>query len=428
MRRPRAILGTAIVGGGLGWLVLTAGALSAPVRTDRIDVALDGGEPDARGMLPSLSATGRFVAFSSSATNLVAGDTNGTNDDGLGGRDVFVRDRRRHTTTRVSVATGGAQGDHASDTPSISADGRYVAFFSEASNLVRRDTNDWPDVFVHDRQRHRTVVVSVSSAGAPANRGALPYPSISADGRFVVFVSMSSNLGAISKSRRARVFIHDLRTGRTVTVGRGSGGPGSAPSVSAHGRFVVFQRLQGARSRVLLWDRETKRTARVDVDSRGRAANGGSGVAQISADGRYIAFESEATNLVPGDDNGGQDVFVRDVRRRTTTRASIDVDGSPFAECPVEDLDGLRQQLPCAASPVVSASGRYLGFTSPTPQSETGASTDSGGVFVRDLRRGRTRRVSAGADDGDREPIAISGDGRFVAYAGTGLYVRGPMH
>ena len=128
---------------------------------------------------PAISADGRFVAFSSDATNLVPGDTNGT-------ADVFVRDRQTGTTRRVSVGSGGAQGNGLSVDPAISADGRFVAFASDATNLVPGDTNGADDVFVRDRQTGTTRRVSVGSGGAQGDRVSFD-PAISADGRFVAF-------------------------------------------------------------------------------------------------------------------------------------------------------------------------------------------------------------------------------------------------
>lgn len=143
---------------------------------------------------PSISADGRYVAYTSAATNLVAGDTNAT-------LDVFVRDRTANTTTRVSVASSGAQGNGPSEQPSISEDGRYVAFTSFADNLVTRDTNSTYDVFVHDRLRRTTVRVSVSSAETPGNDRSLR-PAVSADGRYVAFESRASNLAARDTNAR----------------------------------------------------------------------------------------------------------------------------------------------------------------------------------------------------------------------------------
>ena len=169
-------------------LILTpAGSVHAmPGNTTRVSVASDGTQSNNSSYNPSISANGRYVAFESEATNLVRGDTNNF-------RDIFVHDRQTGQTTRVSVASDGTQANGHSYDPSISADGRYVAFASLANNLVSGDTNDQQDIFVHDRQTGQTTRVSVASDGTQAS-GHSFNPSISADGRYVAFVSSASNL------------------------------------------------------------------------------------------------------------------------------------------------------------------------------------------------------------------------------------------
>src|SRR5207249_1268748 len=216
---------------------------------------------------PALSADGRFVAFGSDATNLVAGDTNGTTD-------VFVHDRQTGTTERVSVASGGGtQGNGKSGGffafPALSADGRFVAFQSDATNLVAGDTNGTTDVFVHDRQTATTERVSVNGFSAG--------PALSADGRFVAFHSTGSNLVAGDTNGATDVFVHDRQTGTT-------------------------ERVSGA--------------------SDGTQGNDASAGPALSADGRLVAFHSSATNLVAGDANRAYDVFVHDRAVSTTTTST----------------------------------------------------------------------------------------------------------
>ena len=206
---------------------------------------------------PSLSADGRYVAFRSNARNLVPGDTNST-------YDIFVYDQQTGETTRVSESSSGEQGALPSYGVSINADGRYVAFSSAADNLVSGDTNNATDVFVHDRQNRNTVRVSVSSGG---DEGSGTNPSISADGRFVMFESGATNLVPGDTNGSVDVFVHD--------------------------------RLSGA-------------TSRVSVASSGEEGDDRSEDAASSADGRYVVFDSDATNLVPGDTNGFDDVFVHE--------------------------------------------------------------------------------------------------------------------
>jgi Ca2+-binding RTX toxin-like protein len=209
-------------------------------QTERVSVASDGTQGNDGSWVTSISADGRFVAFSSMASNLVPGDTNGR-------EDVFVHDRQTGQTERVSVASNGTQGNRDSYAGSISADGRFVVFVSEAANLVQGDTNGTRDIFVHDRQTGRTERVSVASDGTEGNRGS-EAPSISADGRFVVFHSEASNLVPGDRNGCADIFVHDRQTGRTERVSMASDGTEGTnysydPSISADGRFVAFRSL-----------------------------------------------------------------------------------------------------------------------------------------------------------------------------------------
>src|SRR3990170_4042101 len=236
--------------------------------TTRVSVASDGSQGNSYSAAPSISADGRYVAFTSDASNLVSGDTNNfcygnfadvsTHDPPprtimtptppppgyTNCADVFVHDRQTGVTQRVSVASDGSQGNKGSGSPSISADGRYVAFASYASNLVSGDTNDWDDIFVHDRQTGSTQRVSVASDGSQGNRDSY-CSSISADGRYVAFDSYASNLVSGDTNSSWDIFVHDRQTGSTQRVSVASdssqGNDGSDwPSISADGRYVAF--------------------------------------------------------------------------------------------------------------------------------------------------------------------------------------------
>jgi len=285
--------------------------------TERVSVDSFGAEADASSDSAALSADGRFVAFSSPATNLVAGDTNGV-------ADLFVHDRQLGTTERVSVDSAGAQADSASYAPSISADGRFVAFWSDASNLVAGDTNAFFDIFVRDLQTGTTERVSVDSAGSEANSESAE-PSLSADGRFVAFVSDASNLVAGDTNLAIDIFVRDRLLGTTERVSVDSAGAQgnsdcNLPSISSDGRFVAFE--TGAsnlcagdtnvRMDVFVRDRQLGTTERVSVNPGGAQGDNSSQEASISADGRFVAFAGQATDLVAGDTNFMSDVFVRD--------------------------------------------------------------------------------------------------------------------
>src|SRR5258705_2849575 len=266
----------------------------------------------------SISSDGRYVSFSSTASNVVPGDTNGT-------WDVFVRDRLTGSTTRVSVGPGGAQGNDISSNGSMSADGRYVAFLSLATNLVSGDTNGRTDVFVRDVQTGTTAIASVSSAGVLSN-GTSTWLSISANGRYVVFSSNATNLVAGDTNGRYDVFVRDLVTGTTTMAsvssagaqGNGDSGTAPSPAISSDGRIVVFASDAGnlvtgdvnGTSDVFVHDMQTGATTQISVSSAGVQGNDFSSVPSMSPDGRYIAFYSSANNLAAGDTNGMADVFV----------------------------------------------------------------------------------------------------------------------
>jgi Tol biopolymer transport system component len=221
-------------------LMAAATSVSAwtPATIERVSVGPNGVEGNNDSLFPAISAHGRFVAFESDAANLEPNDTNGSSD-------VFVRDRQTGRTTRVSVGAGGAQGNRYSGVGGISADGRYVAFRSYASSLVADDTNGEQDVFVRDRQTGRTTRVSVGAGGAQGNAGSIG-AGISADGRYVTFDSNATNLVPGDTNDLGDVFVHDRQTSRTTRVSvtargaQAAGGNSANPAISADGQHVAF--------------------------------------------------------------------------------------------------------------------------------------------------------------------------------------------
>ena len=282
---------------------------------ERVSLGPGGVQANEPSFLPALSRDGRFVAFYSAATNLVAGDTNGVTD-------VFIRDRQNGSTNRVSIGPGGTQGNDSSLNPAISADGRFVAFDSFASNLVPGDRNGATDIFVRDRELGTTRRVSVGPGGVQANEASTA-AAVSANGRFVAFDFFASNLVPGDDNFARDVFVHDRRAGATrrVSVGSaGSNGDSFFPAISADGRFVAFvssatNLVPGDTNNVddiFVRDLELGATRRVSVGPGGTQGNGPSSEPALSADGRFVAFESSANTLVPGDTNGATDIFVRD--------------------------------------------------------------------------------------------------------------------
>jgi Tol biopolymer transport system component len=300
--------------------------------TERVSVSGSGGEANGDSINPAISSDSRFVAFESAATNLVAGDTNGR-------RDIFVHDRQTGATERVSIATGGAEANGDSFKPSINSDGRFVAFESIATNLVDGDSNGRRDIFVRDRQTGTTERISVSESAAQANRDSFN-PSISGDGRFVAFESLATNLIDADGNGRRDIFVRDRQAATIERVSVATGGAQANadsfnPSINADGSFVAFESLatnlvagDGNRRRdIFLRDRQNALTERVSVSSGGAQGNGDSSKPSINGDGRFVAFESLAKNLVAGDTNKKADIFVRDRLKSRTTRESVAAPG-----------------------------------------------------------------------------------------------------
>ncbi|MGI8429792.1 MAG: TolB family protein [Solirubrobacteraceae bacterium] len=308
---------------------------SGPIRL--VSVGFGGVQPDASSAQPVVSADGRFVAFTSAADNLVAGDDNAM-------PDVFVSDLATGRIQRVSISGSGRQATGASSqgsirgsfNPSISADGHLVSFTSTATNLVPHDRNGLPDVFVRNRVRGATRRVSLASNGRGQNASiGAPFSQISdlsADGHYVVFDSNASNLARGDRNGHTNIFRHSLVSGRTKLVGtnaRGRSGDNDsfAPATSADGRVTVFNSFAdnlvsplAPGPNVFAQDLATGKTTTLDVavDGGPRGAELDAQLLQqaaVSANGHAVAFVSGADNLVAGDHNGADDVFVRTITR-----------------------------------------------------------------------------------------------------------------
>ena len=401
---------------------LSAAAVGQTGTTERVSVDSIGAQADGASGDFAISADGRFVAFQSTATNLVAVDTNGQTD-------IFFHDRQTGTTELVSVDSLEAQSNGRSDEVVISANLRFVAFASIATNLVAADTNGSYDIFVRDRLLGTTMRVSVDSDGTQGDRHSWDM-SISADGRFVAFSSDATNLVADDTNANRDIFIHDrdtdndgifdesgaVATPRVSVDSFGAQGNGRSDglSISADGRFVEFSSsanlvagdTNGAED-IFVHDRQTGTTERISVDSLGAQANGFSSDGNsISADGRFVAFESFASNLVAGDTNGTSDIFVRDRLLGTTTRVSVDSLGTQG--------NGRSEDFS------ISADGRFLGFQSLATNLVAGDTNGKKDVFVHDRQTGTTERVSVHSDgtpgNGGTEEVAFGAAGRFVAF------------
>lgn len=366
----------------------------------RVSVAPDGAAPDNYVLTPApVSGDGRFVAYGSYATNLVPDDLNEH-------VDVFLWDRDTRTTTLVSVAPDGTQAN--GDSPfnnlglTMSVDGRYVAYASRASNLVPDDTNNTIDVFVWDSATQSTLRITGPTGGTSPSisadgryvayesadggtrliflwdrdtglttrvstghdsadpDGNCENPSISEDGRWVAYESTATNLSDGDTNEERDVFLWDRLAGTTVQASSAIE-PSNyyyEASVSADGRYVTYQsdssgHVPGDTNNVLdvfLWDRDTGRTTLISAASDGAPADSESSSPMISADGRFVTYESFASNLVPWDTNGFEDVVVWDRLTGTTTLANVTSDGTPSSGY--------------SAGPSISADGSFLTYES----------------------------------------------------------------
>ncbi|MEO6090681.1 MAG: hypothetical protein ABIQ18_47020 [Umezawaea sp.] len=341
----------------------------------RASLAADGGQGDQAADQPVISANGRYVAFYSNSVNLVPGDTNGT-------RDIFIKDLVTGAISRASTAADGTEGDSYSYDPVISADGRKVAFVSNAGNLVPDDTNGQTDVFVKDLDTGAISRMSTASDGAQAADRSHT-PSISADGRYVAFVSYAPNLVAGDTNVRTDVFVKDRQTGEVALVSGQADGTmadqdSTEPSISADGHHIAFTtsaRLTAADTNdvpdVFVRDLETGTVALLSSTPSGASADRGSGAAALSADGHYAAFRSAATNLVPGDTNDQDDVFRKDLLTGEVVLVSDADDGT--------QADG------GSASPMITADGGIVAFGSSSTDLVPGDHNGFSDIFVRTL-------------------------------------------
>ncbi len=308
--------------------------------------------------------------------------------------DFIATDQERVPVRLISSGPNGPGNDNAT-TAVISANGQYIAFESDANNLNNLDKNYQTDIYVYDRLNGELAIASADYAGNPGDLGAFS-PSISADGRFVAFAT-ASEIVSDDNNDTSDVFVHNWFTGKEDTsmvslddFGEEGNGPSQDPAISADGRYVAFSSLASSlvasdnnnAMDIFIRDMLNEKTERVSLDDSGAEGDGDStGPLSISADGRYIAFQSQATNLVTGDDNGVADVFVRDHLTGQTMRVSIRTDGG--------QADG------ASWGPALSADGRYIAFASDATNLVDGDGNQSADIFIHDLRDGSTVRLVA---------------------------------
>ncbi len=386
--------------------------------TTLVSVTADGTQGKGQSREPSISADGRFVCFESRATNLVDGDNNKK-------WDVFVKDLQTGQLRRISVSSSGEEGNDFSTMAVISADGSTVAFMSAATNLVPNDTNnDW-DFFAHDLQTSETTRISVSSSGEQGNGGAncdcrvYKFPGVSEDGRIITFHSSSSNLVDDDTNGKFDIFRHDRDTGETVRISLSTAGVQADADcwirdMSLDGRFTVWHSASttlspndtnGVRD-VFINDFLTGVTELISVPVGGGETNDISDSPRVSADGRFVAFASLATNLIPDDTNGQWDVFLRDRELSETRMISVSSEG--------EHGDIFSRH------PSISANGRKITFHSVTTNLVPGDTNDVRDIFMYDRFLEQTIRVSTASDGAQSNDVSydafISPNGRWVVF------------
>ena len=415
--------------GGLQTVQSFALTVAAGVLTNDFDLisvrAAGAGSGSGASLNPVLSTNGQFVAFVSDATNLVAGDLNGR-------RDVFWRDRGAGVTRLVSRSLSGTSGNGESESPSISPDGRYVAFHSRATNLAAGDTNANYDVFVWDSQTDTVTLVSRTAAGR-SGAGDSFAPKLSANGRLVAFLSTAGDLAGPDTNNTSDVFLFNLDTSvmtlvsvnLNLTSGNGSCG---VPVMSADGRHVAFLSRASdlvtndfnTLNDVFVRDLQSGVTRLVSVNAAGTGSGNRLSLDPvISADGRFIAFGSQATDLVAlPDTNNFPDVFLRDMQLEVTRLVSVNRLGTAAG-----GTGGAGSVLPASFNPFLSADGTKVLFSSLAEDLVAGDTNRAQDVFLYDVA-GQTNalislnKFGTGAGNGASgvTPQSLSADGRYVAF------------
>lgn len=380
---------------------------------ERVSVSTDGIGANSDSFVPDISGDGRYVAYSSFATNLVPGDDNNA-------PDIFIHDRRTNATEIISVDNNRDEGNSSSFDPAISDNGRFVTFYSSASDLAPNDANgDSQDIFIHDRKSDTTEIISVASDGNGGD-GISFSPEISADGRYVVYFSDSTNLVSGDGNGTFDIFLYDRKKGSTERVsvspdGEEANDASIEPDISADGRYVIYSSVASNLAPgddnndldAFIFDRKKGTTELISAAPDGTAGNGGSVAFGVSANGRYVGFYSLASDLAPGDDNNAIDVFVRDRKLGTTERVSVSSDG----------IEGDRDSI----SATISDDGRFVAFFSDATNLVPGDDNNVSDVFVHERKKDTTTLLSRAIDGtpGNNASVesAISGNGKYVVYS-----------
>lgn len=358
-----------------------------------------------------LSSDSRYVAFESSSTNLVPDDNNRASD-------VFIRDLVTGTLEAVSTNPAGATGNGTSMTPTMSGNARYVVFASTAIDLTAAiDTNNAKDVFVRDRQAGATFLVSAAVTGDAANARSWD-PCISSDGRYIAYLSDATDLVDEVSVGGTSLVLHDRLLGTTeildITVtNQGPNAEVTELVLSADGSVIGFDSSADnlvetplpETKHVYVYDRKVGQTEVVSVSSTEQPAWSTSRDPSLSADGRYVAFHSQASNLVANDYNGTFDVFVRDRELGTTVAVSA-----------TASLTGNGYSV----TGRISANGKYVAFQSSAKNLVAGDTDGLPDVYVRNVQTGEFAIAARGPDGsrctGTSYGPSISANGRFIGF------------
>jgi Tol biopolymer transport system component len=398
-------------------LLLALAALAAPARagvTTLGSLAPAGVQGDGHSDNGTISVTGRFVVFQSSCGNFDPADPV------VGSTNIYLRDVKKDTTRLASLSSAGLLSDGYDAFPTVSRNGRYVVWESNATNLVEGDTNAKFDIFVRDMQKGLTTRVSVATDGTEGDADSLN-PSVSDNGRWIAFDSAATNLVAGDTNARQDCFLHDRKTGVTTRTSLDENGNqvsknSVSPEISGNGRYMLIPSEAGLVAGdlgvafdIYVRDLKTGALSWVSPNTVGAEGSGGCGSASISSNGRWVAFESSADDLVEGDANGVADIFVRDRKAATTTRVSL---GPAGAEA---DMHCVR--------PHIAGNGKAVAFESIATTLVTGDANGKWDAFVADLKLGTTTLASVstgGAQaDEDSSKTSITRNGRLVSFFST---------
>ncbi|KAA3604859.1 MAG: hypothetical protein DWQ01_19820 [Planctomycetota bacterium] len=348
--------------------------------TTRVSLTSAGLEAQGDSQEPRISLNGQFVVFTSTAEDLVPGDTNGT-------WDVFVRDLSSGQTEKISLGDQGQEGTGFSFQPSISEDGRFVSFVSFADNLVPGDSNGSIDLFLHDRLLATTVRISQGLGGQDSNGNS--FGRISANGDFVVLESDASNLVAGDGNGFADIFVWERSTGGMERVNLGPGGVEAdglsfKAWLSSDGNWVCFSSYAGNLTALdsnpdadcFLFDRNSGALELVNRNTRGEQGNDYAAELTCSDDGRYVAFQSDADNLADGILDQWSNVFVRDRQSGVTVLANLNDSGE------------YGTSSSYVTFPVIDPSGGVVCFASTASNLVANDQNDVLDIFLRDLQTG----------------------------------------